>query len=407
MRYDLSSTNNHRLIAGYQTFLQPISRPSSRSGSPSRITLTPACRILGSDDVLLSSTNNELLELPAASHSPSWTPESLKHSHDLHAALTFRKFIDTLALSNFNAAHNLRRIVAIHTFREGYVNFIRQISDMPLPTYISTLSSSFQRLLHLKSIDDTINYSTSAHDLLTQSFFDWLRPSYHIELKPHGPHTSSFALRIHRTGNTKFAQHSTAYGESHGPGHDMNESDDELRQWLLDGLPGLPFAESNHCFDAEDTTQDAAGKPNHLCARGGFTRKSSQKSVGKRRRVYDRKDSSADSDEDTQPYSQESSSFGKQSAKQPLNYNGVQFLLQLASALRRTDTGDLRQHVTDVLNTAIGSFRNKASSLDVNDLDSIAERCHQLDQTIMALDFIYMINCILLWNKVARSVSYL
>ncbi len=372
------------------------------------MTPIPTCHITGFAEDLPPDTNNRSLAVHTTLNSPnvesSLNQTSLSSAlannlFDLQAASTFQRFVDTLALSNFNAAHNLRRVVAMHTFPEGYANFIAQSNDLPLPPFISSLSSSFRRLLHLKSI-----YGTVDNSLSVSSFFDWLRPSYRIEVKSNLPHNGTLALRIHRTVNTEFAQNSTLSVESQGPRCSDKSDDDELQRWLLAGLPGLPFTECRSPLDGVGTTGNSVEKPDHICARGGFTRKSSEKFTGRRHRVNTGNDSSTD---DNQSYSLELFSGGSKSTYQPLNNNGVQFLLQIASALRRSNTGDLRQHVTDVLNTALGRFRNDAGSLDMNNLDSIAERCHQLDQTIMSLDFIYMTNCVLLWNKVSRSVSFL
>lgn len=317
-------------------------------------------------------------------------------SSNFHAALTFQQFVNFLAVSNFNAAHNLRRIVAIHTFPEEYSTFIQQISGTPMPTFIYSLSSSFRRLFDLELGDDTMGHSSEVTDLL--GFFDWLRPYYRIEVKPHLACNSSFTLRIHRSAPAQLVQSSTTYIEGCGPSCVVESDDDELQHWLLAGLPGLPFSQSSSCLDGKDVTGDTLGKPDHICVRGGFTRKVSQKSTVN--------DSESSSDDDY-TYLEQAPSIKSFPERQPLNNNGTQFLLQIASALRRTDTGDLKQHLTDVLNTAMGRFQNGASSLlDVDNLDSIAERCHQLDRTIMSLDFIYMINCILLWNKVARSAFY-
>ncbi len=118
--------------------------------------------------------------------------------------------------------------------------------------------------------------------------------------------------------------------------------------------------------------------PTTYALEGGFTRKSSQKSIGRQGHTSN----------DTESTFGEESILGSSSTirsfpeKQALNNNGMQFLLQIASSLRRTN-GDFEQHLTDVLNTAFGGFRQKDNSiLDVDSLDSIAERCHQLDKTI-------------------------
>ncbi len=82
---------------------------------------------------------------------------------------------------------------------------------------------------------------------------------------------------------------------------------------------------------------------------------------------------------------------------------GVHLLLQIALALRKTVFGDFSRHLKDILDTAVGKAQSSASSLlEMDDLARLAERCSRLDHTIMSLDFIHMINCILLRNKVLR-----
>lgn len=335
------------------------------------------------------------MELQACegSHSSCSTPY---HPSDLLAAFTFQQFIDVLSAYDYNSAQNLRRVLAIYTFPDEYKSFFHHTKSSPIPPFISSLSATFRRLVDLQSSN------TSSHPSQTPNlseFLNWLRPRYSLQIKHNSTPNPTYTLCIQRLDKI---QQDAELPISDG-------DDEELRHWISEGLPGLPLGDlsvhlGSHRNGQICATQGVEGAiqetipPRNVCVRGGLSldpRKAHPK-ARKRRRLDD-------SEEEPSHLGAEQGLSKGIPEKQALSDTGLQFLLQLASSLRRTTTGDLNMQMMDIFDAIVGkSGSGSGISMGVDSLSSLAERCHKLDSTIMTLDFIHMVNCILLRNKINR-----
>lgn len=92
---------------------------------------------------------------------------------------------------------------------------------------------------------------------------------------------------------------------------------------------------------------------------------------------------------------------------QALGEHGSQALLEIARAcVRSVEAGDLSKHIKELFEIISGHGANNRSIMFEDSVENLIDRCYQSERNAAIYDFIHMLDCIQLRNKLWGYVTF-